>query len=55
MPLASGRLLSMVLDGMPTGGCIFFGVTTELFFWDYFSLHQLKKNTVIQIGIIELS
>ena len=41
LTLASGRLLSMVLDGMPTGGYIF-GVTAELFL-GLFSLHQLKK------------
>ena len=41
LPLASGRLLSMVLDGMPTGGYVF-GVTAELFL-GLFSLYQLKK------------
>ncbi len=28
--VGSGRLLSMLLDGLPTGGCIF-GVIAELF------------------------
>ena len=41
LTLALGRLLSMVLDGMPTGGYIF-GVTAELFL-GLFSLRQLKK------------
>lgn len=41
LTLASGRLLSMVLDGLPTGGYIF-GVIAELVL-GMFSIYQLRK------------
>ena len=46
LTLATGRTLSMLTDGMPTGGYIF-GVGAELIIGLY-SIYQLKKyNTVI--------
>jgi len=41
LTLATGRLLSMVFDGLPTGGYIF-GVIAE-FIIGFFSIYQLKK------------
>ena len=41
LTLATGRVLSMVLDGLPTGGYIF-GVISE-FAIGFYSIYQLKK------------
>jgi len=41
LTLATGRTLSMITDGFPTGGYIF-GIITE-FFIGIFSIYQLKK------------
>ena len=41
LTLASGRILSMATDGMPTGGYIF-GLIAELFL-GLFSVYQLKR------------
>ncbi|WP_025664783.1 DUF4345 domain-containing protein [Aquimarina megaterium] len=41
LTLAAGRALSMVIDGLPTGGYIF-GITAE-FLIGLFSIYQLKK------------
>jgi hypothetical protein len=44
LTLASGRIVSMVTDGLPTGGYIF-GVIAE-FTIGLFSMYQLKKYTL---------
>lgn len=44
LTLATGRGLSMIMDGFPTGGYIF-GIIAELLL-GLFSLYQLKKYTV---------
>lgn len=41
LTLATGRLLSMLMDGLPTGGYIF-GIMAELVL-GFFSIFQLKK------------
>lgn len=41
LSLATGRALSMLTDGLPTGGYIF-GITAELVI-GFFALYQLKK------------
>jgi len=41
LTLATGRLLSMVFDGLPTDGYVF-GVIAE-FIIGFFSIYQLKK------------
>lgn len=41
LTLATGRVLSMVMDGLPTGGYIF-GIIAE-FIIGIFSIYQLKK------------
>ena len=41
LTLATGRVLSMVMDGLPTGGYIF-GIIAELVLGLY-SIYQLKK------------
>lgn len=41
LTLATGRTLSMITDGFPTGGYIF-GIIAELFI-GIFSIYQLKK------------
>lgn len=41
LTLASGRLISMIIDGLPTGGYIF-GIIAE-FILGIFSMYQLKK------------
>lgn len=46
--LGSGRLLSMILDGMPSGGFIF-GVIAE-FGLASFAFYQLSKNTVTHLS-----
>jgi hypothetical protein len=46
--LGTGRLLSMVLDGLPSGGYIF-GVIAELVL-GFYSAYQLKKyNTELKV------
>jgi hypothetical protein len=44
LTLAMGRVLSMLTDGLPTGGYIF-GVIAE-FAIGFFSIYQLKKHTL---------
>ncbi|GMN09511.1 hypothetical protein MTsPCn9_00330 [Croceitalea sp. MTPC9] len=44
LTLATGRGLSMIMDGFPTGGYIF-GIIAELLL-GLFSLYQLKKYTM---------
>ena len=46
LTLATGRVLSMVLDGLPTGGYVF-GVTAE-FVIGLYSIYQLKKYKIGQ-------
>ncbi len=41
LTLATGRALSMVMDGLPTGGYIF-GIIAE-FVLGFYSIYQLKK------------
>ncbi|GMN06782.1 hypothetical protein MTsPCn5_21710 [Croceitalea sp. MTPC5] len=44
LTLATGRALSMIIDGFPTGGYIF-GIIAELLL-GLFSLYQLKKHAM---------
>ena len=46
LTLATGRVLSMVLDGLPTGGYVF-GVIAE-FVIGLYSIYQLKKYKIGQ-------
>ena len=43
LTLATGRVISMIFDGLPTGGYIF-GVIAE-FIIGFYSIYQLKKYT----------
>ncbi|WBX77992.1 DUF4345 domain-containing protein [Tenacibaculum ovolyticum] len=45
LTLATGRALSMIIDGLPTGGYIF-GIIAE-FVLGVFSIYQLKKYNAI--------